>query len=251
MSERKAALVTGGAIRVGFHFARTLAEQGYDIAIHYNSSRARAEEAVAELSRLGVECRAFACDFLAAEDPGVLVDQVAEVFPRLSVLVNCASIYNAAPVADTSAAMLQDEFKVNFFTPFLLSGAFARRVKKGNIINILDNKIAFQQYQYGAYLSAKKALAELTKMTAMEFAPAIRVNGIAPGVILPGSSRTGEYIQWRVEGIPLKRQGAAEELGKALCYLLDNEYATGQILFVDGGESLFHIGQNAEVYNQD
>ena len=174
--------------------------------------------------------------------------QVAEVFPNLAVLVNCASIYNAAPIAETTMAMLHREFQVNFFTPYLLSGAFARRVESGNIVNILDNKIAFQQYQYGAYLSAKKALAELTRMAAMELAPRIRVNGIAPGVIMPGVTRTDDYIAWRVQGIPLKRQGAVEELGKALTYILDNEYITGQHLYVDGGESLYHIGQNAEAY---
>ncbi len=251
MTERKAALITGGAIRVGYHFARTLAEQGYDIAIHYNSSRARAQEAADSLATLGVECRIFPFDFLAEKDPAPLIDQVVEAFPHLSVLVNCASIYNAAPVAETSADMLNKEFQVNFFTPFLLSGAFARRVESGNIVNILDNKIAFQQYQYGAYLSAKKALAELTRMTAMEFAPRIRVNGIAPGVIMPGVSRTDDYIAWRVQGIPLKRQGSVDELGKALLYILGNEYITGQHLYVDGGEGLYHIGQNAEVYQPE
>ncbi len=245
---REAALVTGGAIRVGYHFALTLAQRGYDIAIHYNSSEDRAREAAEAIEALGVTCRIFPFDFVAEQEPAPLIDRVQEAFPRLSVLVNCASIYNAAPVAETSAEMLQREFQVNFFTPFLLSGAFARRVEAGNIVNILDNKIAFQQYQYGAYLSAKKALAELTKMTAMEFAPRIRVNGIAPGVIMPGVTRTEDYVDWRVQGIPLRRQGAVEELGKALLYILDNEYITGQHLFVDGGEGLYHIGQNAEVY---
>lgn len=248
MTARKAALVTGGAVRVGLHFAKTLARAGYDVAIHYNSSGARAKQAAAEIRSLGVQCEIFDCDFGGGGDPSVLIDRVADTFPHLSVLVNCASIYNAAPIADTSLDMLKTEFMVNFFAPFMLCGAFARRVEKGNIINILDNKIAFQQYQYGAYLSSKKALAELTKMAAMEFAPRIRVNGIAPGVILPGETRTGDYIDWRVQGIPLRRQGSVEELGKALLYILDNEYITGQHLFVDGGEGLFHIGQNAEVY---
>jgi len=251
MTERKAALITGGAIRVGLHFAETLARQGYDIAIHYNSSAASAAAAVQRISAHGVECRAFPFDFLSGADPSALLEEVVGVFPRLAVLVNCASIYNAAPIADTTLEMLQREFQVNFFTPFMLCGAFARRVAEGNIVNILDNKIAFQQFQYGAYLSAKKALAELTRMAAMEFAPRIRVNGIAPGVIMPGVTRSDDYIAWRVQGIPLKRQGAVEELGKALLYILDNQYITGQHLYVDGGESLFHIGQNAEVYQPE
>lgn len=248
MTANKAALVTGGAVRVGLHFCKTLARAGYDIAIHYNSSREQAEQAAGDIRAMGVQCEIFACDFSAGDDPSGLIDRVAETFPQLSVLVNCASIYNAAPIADTSLDMLKSEFMVNFFVPFMLCGAFARRVESGNIVNILDNKIAFQQYQYGAYLSSKKALAELTKMAAMEFAPRIRVNGIAPGVILPGKTRTDDYIDWRVQGIPLKRQGSVEELGKALLYILDNDYITGQHLFVDGGEGLSHIGQNAEVY---
>jgi NAD(P)-dependent dehydrogenase (short-subunit alcohol dehydrogenase family) len=251
MTDSKAALVTGGAIRVGLDFARFLASQGYDIAIHYNSSARAAEDAATEIRKSGVRCEIFRFDFLSDQDPSALVEQVAEVFPHLGVLVNCASIYNAAPVAETTAEMLRTEFQVNYFTPFLLSGAFARRIGAGNIINIIDNKIAFQQYQYGAYLSAKKALAELTRMTAMEFAPRIRVNGIAPGVILPGSNRTADYIDWRVRGIPLKRQGETDHLCRALGYILDNDFITGQILFVDGGEGLYHIGQNAEVYRPD
>lgn len=249
MKEKKAALVTGGAIRLGRHFAKTLAQQGFDIAIHYNRSSAEAEKTVAEIRGMGATCEAFAMDFMAAENPGELIDAVADVFPQLSVLINCASIYNAAPIAATTPKLLQEEFKVNFFTPYLLCGAFARSLGRGSIVNILDNKIAFHQYQYGAYLSAKKALAELTKMAAMEFAPHIRVNGIAPGVIMPGETRSNDYIQWRVEGIPLRRQGAVDHLGKALGYLLDNDYVTGQILFVDGGEGLYHIGQNAETYS--
>ena len=95
------------------------------------------------------------------------------------------------------------------------------------------------------------ALGELTKMAAMEFAPRIRVNGICPGVIMPGVTRSQAYIEWRNQGIPLARKGEAEELGKALLYLLDNEYVTGQQLFVDGGETVQHIGLNAEDYTGD
>jgi len=251
MAERQAALITGGAIRVGFHFAKTLAQKGFDIAIHYNSSAHQAQDAVSAISALGVRCKAYPFNFLTDGDPSGLIGDVKRDFPGLSVLVNCASTYNAAPIAETPWQLLQDEFKVNFFAPYMLCGAFAREVGVGNIVNILDNKIAFQQYQYGAYLSSKKALAELTKMAAMEFAPHIRVNGIAPGVILPGVTRSEEYIAWRAQGIPLRRQGNLDELGKALLYILDNAYITGQHLFVDGGESLFHIGQNAEVYQAD
>ena len=248
MDENKAALVTGGAIRLGYHFAVTLAKAGYDIAIHYNSSAEAAQEAAEEIRGMGRQCDIFQFDFTANQDPSDLIETVIEALPHLNVLINCASTYDAATTAETDLALLQKQFSVNFFTPYLLSAAFAKQVKAGNIINILDNKIAFQQYQYSSYLLSKKALADFTQLAAMEFAPNIRVNGIAPGVILPGETRTDEYIQWWEQHIPLKRQGKHEELGKALAYILDNEFITGQLLFVDGGEGLNHIGQNAEIY---
>lgn len=130
-------------------------------------------------------------------------------------------------------------------TPYFLTKAFALQCKTGSVINIIDNKIAFNQYQYSAYLLSKKALAEMTKLAALELAPAVRVNGLAPGVVLPASVRTQKYIDWRIEGIPVKRQGNTNNITQALYYLLDNDFMCGQILTVDGGESLTNIGQNA------
>lgn len=251
MTTRPAALITGGAVRIGLHFSEVVAQLGYDVAIHFNSSEQAAARAVDKIRRIGVACQAFQFDFSSSDDPAALIDQASSSFPNLSLLVNCASVYNAAPIAATSMPMLQREFQVNLFAPFILCGAFANLAKTGNIVNILDNKIAFQQYHYGAYLLSKKALADLTRMAAMEFAPRVRVNGIAPGVILPGSTRTDDYIAWRARGIPLRRKGNVEELGKALTYLLDNEFVTGQVLVVDGGEGLHHIGQNAESYSSE
>ena len=118
----------------------------------------------------------------------------------------------------------------------------------GNIINILDNKIEFNQPQYAAYVLTKKALAEFTKLAALEFAPDIRVNGVAPGVVLPAGSRSKEYIDWRVQAIPLKKQGKTRNITDALLHLLDNDFISGQILVVDGGESITNEGLNAGAY---
>jgi len=241
----QAALITGGATRLGRHFALTLARKGYDIALHYNSSVDAIAGVRQDIIAQGRRCEIFQSDFSTETNPAHLIESALAAFPTLQVLVNSASAYEAGNIADTGAASLQEQFSVNFFTPFLLTSAFAGQVKSGNIINIIDNKIGFQQYAYSAYLLSKKALAELTQMSAIELAPAIRVNGIAPGVILPGDARTDDYIEWRKEGIPLQRQGSVEQLSSALGYLLDNEFVTGQILFVDGGEALNQVGRNA------
>ncbi|MGO1426069.1 MAG: SDR family oxidoreductase, partial [Halomonas sp.] len=130
----------------------------------------------------------------------------------------------------------------------LLTRHFAETVQEGQVINIIDNKVAYHQYPYAAYLLSKKSLAEMTRMAALEFAPRIRINGLAPGVVLPASQRTSDYVQWRIEGIPLKQQGEPAHLVQALYYLLDNTFVAGQILFVDGGESINLEGRHSENY---
>ncbi|RUR35508.1 SDR family oxidoreductase [Vreelandella populi] len=244
---KKAALVTGGATRLGRHFSEALADAGYDIALHVNSSREEAEEVAEGIRGKGRECEILPCNFI--HDPlDTLIHTAKERFPNLSVLLNSASTYQAAPIADTNLAMLETQFRVNLFTPLLLTQHFAKTVDKGCVINIIDNKVAYHQYPYAAYLLSKKGLADMTQMAALEFAPHIRVNGIAPGVILPTSIRSHEYLAWRLEGIPLNRQGAPDHLVQTLHYLLDNDFVTGQVLFVDGGESIYLEGRHSENY---
>lgn len=247
--DKPTALVTGGATRLGFVFAQALANAGFDIALHYHTSSNEAQKAAESIRMLGVGCTTFQFD-LSKQDPQKLIEWVYDEHPTLQVLINNASAYDAASIADTSRDGLQHQFTVNFFAPFLLTRAFANVCSKGSVINILDNKIAFQQNNYAAYLLSKKALGEFTQLAAMELAPNIRVNGIAPGVIMPGKKRSDDYIKWRIEGIPLKRQGRTDDLVKALYYLLENDFVTGQILMVDGGEGLNHRGLNAEQYHE-
>ena len=251
---RPAALVTGGATRLGLAFSNFLAKAGYDIALHYNGSAVAAKLAAKNIEELGVSCATFQAD-LSESDPAKLIRKASDNFPNLTVLVNSASVYDAATIDNTTIQLLQKQFTVNFFAPFLLTQAFAkgcalRPDPSGVVINILDNKVSFQQYSYAAYLLSKKSLAEFTRLAAIEYAPHVRVNAIAPGVILPGSERTSDYLAWRIEGIPLKMQGKADHLLRAMNYLLANEFVTGQILTVDGGEGINHQGLNAEQFNK-
>lgn len=244
----QAALVTGGATRLGRYFSEALADAGYDIALHVNRSREEAEEVASGIRAKGRECAIFSCDFLN-DDLNALIQSAKQRFPGLNLLLNSASAYESAPIATTELAMLETQFRVNMFTPLLLTRHFAKEVKEGQVINIIDNKVAYHQYPYAAYLLSKKSLAEMTRMAALEFSPRIRINGIAPGVILPTSQRTSDYIKWRIEGIPLRRQGDPDHLVQALHYLLDNPFVTGQILFVDGGESINLEGRHSENYS--
>ena len=245
-SGKAVALVTGGAIRLGKGIAQGLAAGGYDIALHYNASQGPAAETSAELRALGIRCESFACDFSAADaDFAGLIAAVRQTFGRLDYLINSASVYDQAPISESDGALFDRQMAVNLRAPFLLTRAFAEQVERGAILNIVDNKIAFHQYQYAAYLLSKKSLAELTRMAAAELAPRIRVNALAPGVVLPAGVRTPEYIRWREEQIPLQRKGEVAEIQHAVLALLENEFITGQVLFVDGGEGLGDTGRNA------
>ena len=244
------ALITGSAIRLGKAIAISFAERGYNIALHYGSSAESAEDAAAEIRALGVQCDLFQCDLRDANLFPSLLEAVHERFPDLSVLVNSASAYTQADIADTTPDIFDHQFGVNIKAPFFLTQAFAKQVANGAVINIVDNKIGFNQFSYAAYLLAKKCLAEFTKMSAMEYAPTIRINAVCPGVVMPATTRSPEYVEWRIQGIPLKMQGDTSHITDAIHALVDNPFLTGQILTVDGGENLAHIGQNAAQFDQ-
>lgn len=245
----QAALVTGGAVRLGKAIALALATAGFDIALHYNASAAPAETTREEIEALGVRCAIFGQNLAETAQLTSFMEQVVTTFPHLTVLVNSASTYESATIEQTTPDLWEAQFAVNLRAPFFLTQAFAAQCGQGNVINIIDNKIGFNQYHYAAYLLAKKGLMEFTKMAAVELAPHIRVNGVAPGVVLPAASRKPEYVAWRVQGIPLQRQGGPEHITQAILAILHNSFLTGQILVVDGGESLAHVGQNATTFS--
>jgi NAD(P)-dependent dehydrogenase (short-subunit alcohol dehydrogenase family) len=248
--DRPAALVTGGAVRLGKAIALDLAQSGYDIALHYNSSIKPAEKTAEAIERTGVACVAFRHDLQDASGLEELVRGVHREFPRLSVLINSASSYDSGKIQETTPATFDTQLAVNLRAPFFLMQAFAATVQRGNVVNIIDNKIGFNQYQYAAYLLSKKALVELTRMAALEYAPQVRVNGVAPGVVLPADSRSADYVAWRVQGIPVKQQGSPEHITQTIRFLLENNFMTGQIIVVDGGENIDNVGQNALSYGQ-
>ncbi len=248
-ADRPAALVTGAAVRLGRAIALSLAQAGYAIALHYHHSADQAAQTVAEIRAVGVASAAFQLDLRDVNAIPAFLQEVRAAFPGLTLLVNSASAYTQAAIAATTPSIFDSQFDVNLRAPFFLLQAFAAQVGRGQVINIIDNKIGFNQFQYAAYLLAKKALVELTKMAALEFAPAIRVNGVAPGVVLPAESRSPAYIQWRIQGIPLQQQGDVAYITQALLSLINNPFITGQILVVDGGESLAHVGQNAAQFD--
>lgn len=245
---KEAVLVTGSAIRLGRAIALDFAKRGYDIALHYNSSEEKARQTLEEIKTFGVECKTFKFDLSNTRELEKNINEVFETFPNLTVLVNSASGYIHGEIKETKIEDYESLFDINLKAPFFLTKFFAQKCRKGNIINIIDNKISYNQNSYSAYLLTKKSLYELTKLSALEFAPNIRVNGVSPGVILPASIRTEEYINYRINGIPLKMKGNEKNITNAIFSLIDNNFITGQIITVDGGEGLMNTGLNAVSY---
>ncbi len=233
------ALITGSARRLGKYFALMFAEAGYNIALHCNSSVEEAEETAKDIRvNYGVKCELFSQDLNKAALLPHLVESVLDTFPDLNVLVNNASVFGQGTLMQTDEALFDLQMGVNLKAPFFLTKAFAKVVKNGSVCNILDTYISTNVYQHTAYLMAKKALAGFTGTAARELGPNIRVNGVAPGLILPSNEEEVELFRVISKKLPLQNIGQPEDVAKAVLFLTESSYITGQVIHVDGGRHL-------------
>jgi pteridine reductase len=230
------ALITGSAVRIGKEIAIYLAKSGYNIALHYNNSSDEVQLTKKEIIKFNVNCGIFKKDL--SLDPEGFIAEVKNKFPDLCLIINSASIFIKSKISGTSFDLFNDVFNINFRSPFFLTKEFADICKRGNIINIIDTKISINNSGYAVYTLSKKILAEFTKMSAKEFAPGIRINGIAPGLILPPENETEKYLDDLAVNVPLKKKGNVENILKSIEFILNNDYITGQVIFVDGGQHL-------------
>ena len=246
----QAALVTGAGVRLGRVLALALSQRGYRVAVHFNRSEEGARETARLIRAAGGECALFQADF--ADDAAVmglpaLVE--AELSP-LTLLVNSASVYSPGTLAETTPERLDEQMRINFRAPLLLTRAFAALGNEGQVVNIADAKASFNQYPFAAYILSKRALLDLTRLAALELAPRIRVNAISPGVVLPPEDRSPEYLEWRRRALPLERLGDPRHVVSALAFLLENDFATGVCLPVDGGETQAVEGRNRDLFRR-
>jgi pteridine reductase len=233
------ALVTGSAHRLGKAFALSLARMGYAIALHYRGSVTEAEKTVEEIRALGVDCLPIRADLTVPEKIDFLFSLVDEFHAPLKVVVNSAAVM---PVGSPRELELRDwdsALDLNLRAPFLVAQHAAKRMTEGGlIVNISDIGAQKAWSRYPSYTVSKAGLESLTKMLARALAPAIRVNAIAPGLVLPSDVVSEEVWNKLIERLPLKRAARLEEITSALEFLIKNEYITGQTIVVDGGYSL-------------
>ena len=231
------ALVTGGAVRLGRSIALHLAGRGYGIALHYGRSKESAERTAKEVRKFGVQCKIYCADFADFSLTSLLMDQVLADFKSIDLLVNSAANFIQKELEETSNSELLDTININLMAPFILMREFKKKIDSGLIINILDQRILKRISTFGAYSVSKSALAHLTELSAVSWGETVRVNGIAPGLILPPSGNSDEYLISHRENIPTKTHGNTSDVLRGLDYLLDSPFVNGEIIFIDGGES--------------
>lgn len=232
------ALITGGAVRLGRATALALAAQGANIIVHYNHSADDAEALCAELLAAGVQAWAMQADFTLREEYETLIDRALETAGRLDILVNNASIFPQETLANLTFESLMENIEVNAWVPFTLGRAFAAAVPRGAIINMLDSRLDGYDWTHVGYFMSKQVLELMTRMMALDFAPNITVNGIAPGLILPPPGMDESYIDKLIYTVPLKDHGQPEDIADAIVYLVTSRYLTGEVIYVDGGRHL-------------
>lgn len=241
----KVILVTGGAKRVGAAICRRLHTAGARIAVHYRSSEQQALALQDELNSLCPESSAaFQADLLDLDALPQLVCGVINKFGRLDALVNNASSFYATSLADMNEQQWNDLLGTNLRAPLFLAQAAAAELRRqhGCIVNIADIHAERPMHGYLLYSTAKAGLVALTRALAQEMAPQVRVNAVAPGVILwPENDTWHDEAQRRkiVAHTLLKREGEPDDIAKTVAFLIQEApYITGQVITVDGGRSI-------------
>ncbi|MHB1317339.1 MAG: SDR family oxidoreductase [Anaerolineae bacterium] len=236
----RVALVTGAGVRLGRAIALGLAEQGADVAIHYNRSSAPADEVVAAIRALGRRAVAFHSDLSDLTQVLNLIPRAVDALGAVDVLINSASIFERGTLASTTAENWSRHLDVNLRAPFFLCQAFAQYIRagcRGHIINVADWRVARPGTQHLAYTLSKSGLITLTQSLALALAPAVQVNALAPGAILPPLEDDG-YFGRLAERLPLKHTGKPQDVVDAVLYLLRSDFVTGEVLHITGGEHL-------------
>jgi NAD(P)-dependent dehydrogenase (short-subunit alcohol dehydrogenase family) len=234
---RPLALVTGGAQRLGKAFALTLAHMGYSIALHYHKSQEAARQTKVELEVLGAQVHLLQADLTQPNQIQSLFENIDR--STFNVLVNSAAIMPVGSPRDLDLRDWDSALDLNLRAPFLLAQQAAKRMTSGGlIVNVSDVAAQKVWSRYPSYTVSKAGLESLTRLLARSLAPTIRVNAIAPGLVLPSDVVTPEQWDKLIQKLPLKRAATLDEITSALEFLIDNKYVTGQTIVVDGGYSL-------------
>lgn len=253
----RVALVTGAAHRLGKAIATALAEQGCHLIVHYGRSEQEAVETVDELSALGVEAVAISADLAQEIEIEDLFSRAETHFGRLDILVNSAASFERQAFRSVSAGDWDRVMAVNLRAPFLCTRQAAQLMldsrrqgePSGLVVNMVDLSATSVWPGYVQHGVSKAGLLHLTRIGARELAPGVRVNAIQPGAVLPPPGMEEESGEWRRIGelLPVGRTGDPSQIGQTAVFLAQNDFITGEVIIVDGGEHLLGAGHRRPV----
>ncbi len=232
----KTVLITGAAKRIGRAIATAFADNGWSVILHCNRSLAEAEELCHSLPGGGHVV--VQGDFSTAESINAFLESLEGSRLHFDCLVNSASCYLRKPLVATTLQEMTAIYNVNFFAPFQLMRFFAEKMKSGSIINITDQRTASVDPAAGIYALAKKSLRDATEAAALDWAPSIRVNAVAPGLVLSPPGVPPEKIKPLLKKVPMRTRITEQEIAQACLFLAHAETITGQTLYLDGGMHL-------------
>lgn len=243
------ALVTGGALRIGRAIALDLARHGWAVAVHYNRSRADADEVVRTIRAAGGRAAAVAADLADHDATAALVPKAAQALGPVTLLVNNASVFENDRIESATLESWDQHIDVNLRAPFFLTQAFARQVPEsadGNVINVIDMRVWRLTPFFSSYTVSKAGLWTLTQTLALALAPRIRVNGIGPGPVLRNPRQTQAQFDRQWSSTPLRRGATPDEIAAAVRFILAAPAMTGQMIALDGGQHLLFTLQRSD-----
>ncbi len=243
----KNVLITGAGNRIGSVIATRLAANGYSVIIHYFRSASDAKNLAGAITKMGGKAALLPADLSNKTERQTLVDAAQKPFGPLSVLINNASIFEADSAMTLSEELWDTHFELHAKAPVFLARDFARQLpngEKGNIINIIDERVLRTSPGFFSYNLSKSVLWTATKTMAQSLAPNIRVNAIGPGPTLPNARQSETQFAQSVKSLPLKTAASPADIALAVSFLLSSPSITGQMLALDGGEHLEWRGRD-------
>ena len=237
----KAALVTGGARRIGRVIVETLAERGFAVAIHHHRSADEAASLAAAIEARGGRAVSIGANLAKEAEVVALLADAEDTLGPLGLLVNNASMFEYDSALEATRASWDGHLETNLRAPFVLTQGFARALPagaEGLVVNILDQRVWNLTPHFVSYTVSKAALWTLTQSLALALAPRIRVNAVGPGPTLANVRQTPEQFAEQCARLPLQRGASPEEVARAVCFMLDLPSMTGQMIALDGGQHL-------------
>ena len=238
----KTALVTGAARRVGRAIALALAQDGWNIAVHFGRSKDEAEATAADIRAQGVDAAILSADLAVEAEVEPLLATAADRLGPVGLLVNNASTFERDRLATVTRSSWDRHLEANLRAPVVLMQQFAAQLPAehdGAIVNIIDQRVWNPTEDFLSYTVTKMALWGLTRTLALDLAPRIRVNGVGPGPVLASVHQDTESFDAQARSVPLQHASAPEEIAGAVRYLAAARSVTGQMIAVDGGQHLW------------